>query len=264
MHFGIDIPENPKTIQEKLIWLQFYDKANYLKPICADKLKVRDYAKEKLGFDVCVPLLKVYDSPDDIRFEELPDEFVLKTNHAYNQVIVCADKTKLDENEVRNKVKGWLSRPFGINTRETHYLYIERKCYAEKLMRIPGQNDLVDYKFLCFNGEPRLMQLIQDRHGPEKRLQHYDMNLNFVNVGRKDFISRPELKSKDVLPKNFELMKEYAKKLAEPFKFVRVDFYEIGNEVYLGEMTFTPGAFRYQFRNQDDAIKMGNMLDLRG
>ncbi len=262
MRYGIEIPENPKTIQEKLIWLQFYDPMNYLKPICADKLKIREYAKKKIGKDVCVPLIKAYGSPEEIRFSELPDRFVLKTNHSNSQVLVVRDKSKADEAAARAKLKDWLSRPFGVRTCEPHYMYIERKCYAEKLMTMPGQNDLVDYKFLCFNGEPKFMQLIQDRHGPEKRLQYYDMNMKFVDLCRNDFKNNPGLKSKDVLPKKFGLMKEYAKKLAAPFRFVRVDFYEIGEEVYLGEMTFVPGAATFTYRNPATAIELGNMIKL--
>ena len=262
MRFGVEIKDNPRTIQEKMVWLQFYDTANWLKPICADKLRLREYALEKLGVDICIPVLKVYSSPNDINPNELPDKFMLKTNHASGQYIVCSDKKKFNFEDAKKKMKIWLSRPYGVSTCEPHYLYIERKCYAEKLMTMPGQNDLVDYKFLCFNGEPKFMQLIQDRHGPERRLQHYDMNLNFVDVGRKDFKCRPDLKSKDVLPKKFGLMKEYAKKLAAPFKFVRVDFYEIGEEVYLGEMTFVPAAAHFTYKNPETETKMGDLIKL--
>ena len=262
MRLGIEVKENPKTIQEKLIWLQFYDKANWLKPICADKLKVREYVKEKIGKDICVPLLNVYDSLNDIKLEELPDQFVLKTNHASAQYIICKNKKAFNIEEARKKLKIWLSKPYGISTCEPHYFYIERKCFAEKLLKTSGQNDIVDYKFLCFNGKPKLMQLIQDRHGPERRLQHYDMNKKFVNVHRADFKCRPELKHKDILPVNFDLMKEYAEKLAAPFKFVRVDFYEVNGVVYLGEMTFVPAAARFSFTEPKFALEMGSWLKL--
>ena len=106
------------------------------------------------------------------------------------------------------------------------------------------------------------MQLIQDRHSPERRLQHYDMNKKYVELCRTDFKSRPELKSKDILPTKFELMKEYAEKLAAPFKFVRVDFYEVAGKVYLGEMTFTPGAMLFKYKNPNTSIELGNMLKL--
>ena len=136
------------------------------------------------------------------------------------------------------------------------------KTLAEKLLSIPEQNDMVDYKFMCFNGKPMFMQLIQDRHGPGKRLQYYDMNMKFMDVERSDFKCRQDLKSKDILPTQFNLMKEYAEKLSEPFRFVRVDFYEVGDTVYLGEMTFTPAANRFTFKNPRMSVEFGNMLRL--
>ena len=262
MRFGIEIPENPKTIQEKLIWLQFYDPMNYLKPICADKLKIREYAKEKIGKDVCVPLIKAYGSPDEIRFSELPDRFVLKTNHSNGQVMVVRDKSKADEAAAKAKIKDWLSRPFGVRTCEPHYMYIERKCYAEKFISNPDGRCPTDYKFFCFNGKAGLLQAECEKGTPNERFQYYDMNLKLTDVSRKDHPSKPELAARDVLPKKFGLMKEYAEKLAAPFRFVRVDFYEIGEEVYLGEMTFVPGAARLFFKNPATAIELGNMIKL--
>jgi len=253
---------NPKTLTDKMIWLELYDPSNHLKPICADKIGVREYAKEKLGKDICVPLIKVYESPEEFSLSELPSKFVLKSSNSYNQNLICTDKNNLNETDVRTKMKNWGSVVHGINTCEPHYLYIQRRYFAEKFISTKGQKDLVDYKFLCFNGQPKYMQLIQDRHGPNKRLQYYDMNMKFVDICRNDFKNRPDMKSNDVLPKCFDLMKEYATKLAAPFKFVRVDFYEVGNKVYLGEMTFTPGTCFIKYKNPNTDRMLGDMLKL--
>lgn len=262
MRFGREIKDNPRTFQEKLIWLQFYDKMNWLKPICSDKIKVREYVKEKIGSDICVPLLKVYDSPDDINLNELPDKFILKTNHASGQFIRCRDKSKFNLQEAKSKLKTWLSRPYGVSTCEPHYLYIDRKCYAETLLENTNGNNVDDYKLYCFNGKPRMVQMECDKGTPNARFQYYDMNLKFMNICRTDHKSRKDLVKKDILPKNLNIMKEYAEKLAAPFKFVRVDFYEVNGTVYFGEMTFVPGAANFSFTNPNISLELGKWLNL--
>ena len=264
MQIGTIISENPKTISEKLKWLTIYDDKNYLKPLCADKIKVHDYVKSKLGTDICVPIIKIYDSPNDIRLDELPDKFVLKTNNGYAQNTVCTDKSKLNQSELINKYKKYLSYKckHGVRQFEPHYWYIEPKCFVEQYLHNDESTELIDYKFLCFNGNPKYMQLIQDRHHEGQRLQYYDMNKKFVNICHPDFINRPDKVKYDVLPKEFDLMKDYAKKLSSEFRFVRVDFYEVNNKVYLGEMTFTPNANSYVYKDPNEAIRMGNLLDL--
>ena len=257
--------DNPKTLNDKLVWLSLYDDMNYLKPICADKIKVRDYAKEKIGKDICVPLLKVYDSPNDIVLSELPNKFVLKTNNGYNQNLICTDKSKLNENEVRKTFATYLRNPHGIKSCELHYLFIKRKCFAEKLLERDDKQPIsqTDYKFFCFNGEPKLMHMVLDYHTPKQRMHHYDMNGKFrPDIDRNGFNVRLDLQKQDRLPKNFDLMKEYARKLAAPFRFVRVDFYEVNGKVYLGEMTFTPAAFGMKFKNPNTDRMLGDMLKL--
>lgn len=255
MRYGIDIPDNPRTIQEKLIWLQFYDSANYLKPMCADKLRLHEYCADKLGEDICVPLLAVFDKPEDFNPEILPDKFAVKSNHSNNQVILCRDKTKLKRDEVVATMKRWLSKPFGIATCEPHYMYIERKCYAEELL-LPGNTDksVVDYRLWMFNGSLGLISVNAGfGHGPITRFNSDFVLVREWNEPNCINFTRPDY---------FNTMKEYARKLAEPFKFVRVDFYEAGGRPYLGEMTFVPGAARFSYRNPRTAIMLGDMLRL--
>lgn len=263
MRYGIDIPDHPRTIQEKLIWLQFYDPMNYLKPICADKLRVREYAKEKLGKDICVPVLKVYDRPEDFNLEELPNRFAIKSNHSNNQVILCKDKSKLNRNDVVITMKNWLSKPFGVATCEPHYMYIQRKCYVEELLDSGTNGLLTDYKFFCFNGEPKLMHMVLDYHTPRQRMHYYDMNGKFrSDINRNGYNVRLDFQKNDKLPVNFDLMKEYARKLATPFKFVRVDFFEANGRAYLGEMTFVPGAAKLSYKDPKTSLILGDMIKL--
>ena len=254
--FNID---NPKTWCEKMQWLQLYDDIQ-LRADCADKIKVHDYSIKKIGKDICVPIIKIYDSPNNIKFNELPDRFVLKCNHGYAFNIICRDKSELDKNECRNKLQKWLNTPFGVYSVEPDYLKIKRKCYAEQFIENPGQLEVTDYKFVCFNGEPTYCQVLNERHTQEFHLNYYDMDFNFVDICRKDVKNNPN--KLDTKPEHFDQMKEYAKKLSEDFKFVRVDFYEVDGVVYLGEMTFTPatGFIRWTDPNIDrmfgDKIKL--------
>ena len=250
--------ENPQTIQDKLTWLNIYDTDN-MKCFCADKIKVHEYCKEKLGKDICIPIIKVYNNPQEINFDELPDKFVAKCNHGSGMNIIVKDKNKEDKNEIINKLNTWLGRDFTFqNGFEAHYHDIERKCFVETFMD-DGNTTLYDYKFWCFNGEPRFYT-INDGYGHSKWMYFYDMNQNRLPYMRTDFMG----KSPSIVrqPSKYNEMVEYAKKLSEPFKFVRVDFYEIDGVVYLGELTFTPGANYFRYKNHDDETKIGDMLKI--
>ncbi len=249
---------NPKTIQDKLTWLNIYD-TDPMKSFCADKIKVHEYCKEKLGKDICIPIIKVYDKPQNINFDELPDKFVAKCNHGSGMNIIVKDKKTANKKEIIDKLNTWLGRDFTFqNGFEAHYHDIKRKCFVETFMD-DGNTSLYDYKFWCFNGEPKFYT-INDGFGHSKWMYFYDMNQNKLPLKRTDYCGEASKEVKQ--PSKFGEMVEYAKKLSEPFKFVRVDFYEINGTVYLGELTFTPGVNYFRYVNQDDEIKVGNMLKL--
>ena len=255
-NFDID---NPKTWCEKMQWLQLYDDIE-LRAKCADKLLLHEYAKEKLGLDICVPVIKIYETPNDLNLNELPNKFVLKCNHGYAFNIICRDKLELNQDECIQKLTQWLNTPFGEKTIEPHYLKIKRKCYAETYLKNNNQLELTDYKFLCFNGNPTYCQILNDRHTQEFHLNYYDMDFNFVDISRCDVKNNPN--KIDDKPTQFELMKEYAKKLSNDFKFVRVDFYEVDNKVYLGELTFTPGTGFIKWTDPKVDKMFGDMITL--
>lgn len=250
---------SPQTIQDKLAWLNIYE-TNPLKVRCADKVLVHDYVKEVLGEDICIPILKVYDNTKQINWDELPNRFVLKCNHGSGMNMIITDKSNLDKGAAISKLNKWMADDFSMrNGFEAHYHDIQRKVFAEQYMN-DGHKDLIDYKFLCFNGEPTYVQVIGGRNEKSRHLNYYDMNFNFADISRIDFPNNKNIH--DEKPKNFQVMKEYAKKLACNFNFVRVDFYEIDGRVYLGELTFTPGAFFFKYVNPADNLKMGNLLTL--
>jgi hypothetical protein len=260
LHFGLNINfDNPKTIQDKLAWLNFYDE-DPLKVKCADKLLVREYCKDVLGVDLCVPVIAVYNNIDDIDWNSLPDRFVMKCNHGSGMNIIVKDKSKLNIDDAKKKLNNWMNMDFSmLNGFESHYHDIVRKIFVEKYMEVNGDVPY-DYKFSCFNGEPKFVQVFGERYNSGKHMNYYDMDFNYINMARTDFKNRPDIKHKK--PDKFELMKEYARKLSEHFKYVRVDFYEIDNQIYLGELTFTPGACIFRYVNKEDEIKVGNMLRL--
>lgn len=246
---------NPSTIQEKIQWLKIFD-STFLKTKCADKIKIHDYCKEKLGIDICIPILKIYNNVDDITFDDLPEQFVIKCNHGSGMNIIVKNKSLLDIKSTKKKLSTWMNTDFAFqNGFEMHYHNIERKIFIEEYKSDEAQKEsLYDYKFWCFNGEPKIYTINNGvGHGDiiYYNMIHDEMNLYGVK-------SHNEYK----IPKNFDLMASYAKKLSKDFKFVRVDFYEINNILYLGELTFTPGSGIFRYKNSSDEKFIGDMLDL--
>lgn len=252
--------DNPKTIQDKINWMKLYD-STPLKTKCADKILVHDYCKEKLGVDLCIPILKIYDKVEDIKWNELPDRFVIKCNHGSGMNIIVKDKSKLNIPEAETKLRRFMKDDFAFHVGyEMHYHDIPHKIFVEEYKDDENQkNSLYDYKFWCFNGEPKFMT-ISDGFG-HGNMNFYNMNFTKSSLSRSDFRGfRNEINK----PKNFDLMVEYSKKLSEDFKFVRVDFYEVSGKLYLGELTFTPGAGFFKYKNPEDNKRLGDMLDLYG
>lgn len=250
--------ENPVLFTDKLEWLKLHD-STMLKAYCADKIMVRNYVKRKLGNDLMIPILNVYDDFDDIDFSKLPKDYVIKTNHGSHTNIIVRDG-KINIDHARRCFANWMSKDWSWYGYELHYVPIKRKIFIEQFQSGQG-TDLTDYKFLCFNGEPKYVQVISDRSNTKKRLNYYDMNWQFQkNISRLDFMNNPNML--DEKPKTFELMKEYAKKLSEDFKFVRVDFYEIDGKLYVGELTFIPAAAYIIWSNPNIDKMFGDMLKL--
>lgn len=250
--------DNPKTIQDKIQWLKLND-STALKTRCADKILVHDYCKEKIGKDICIPILKIYDTPS-VNIWNLPDQFVLKCNHGSGMNIIIPNKKEMDFKVVGEKLSKWMRTDFAFqNQFEYHYHNIPRKIFAEKFMFDEKQkSSLYDYKFWCFNGTPKFFTINEGHgHGP---FIHYNLDGSRSSIERLD---HPVPTGLDYdKPKNFDLMVEYAKILSKDFKFVRVDFYEIDGIVYLGELTFTPGSGTFRYKNPNDDLRIGNMLKL--
>lgn len=229
--------ERPKYFNEKIQWLKVYD-STPLKTRLSDKYLVRDWVQEKIGEDYLIPLLGSYDKFDDIDFESLPEQFVIKCNHGSNYNIIVKNKTVLNITEAKSKVESWLKTNFAYHYGlELQYRDIKPRIIIEKFMD-DGTGDLRDYKFTCFKGNPEFIWVDGDRHSIHKR-NLYDLNWNqlpfMVNPNFSTFPS-PEK------PKCLNQMVEIASILSKDFSYVRVDLYLINDSIYFGEMTFTSGS----------------------
>lgn len=244
---------NPSTIQDKLAWLNIYE-TNPLKTKCADKVLLHDYCQETLGKDICVPILHVYNNIHEIMWDELPNQFVIKCNHGSGMNIIVKDKSQLNINTAQLQLDKWMVDDFTFrNGFEAHYHDIKHKILVEEFID-DGHNSLFDYKFWCFNGVPKLYT-INDGNG------HGDIMYYKIN-GEEWNLYQVPVHEEYRQPKCFDQMTELATTLSQPFKFVRVDFYEVEDRVYLGEMTFTPGAFLFKYKKHEDNIEVGNFLKI--
>lgn len=233
---------NPKRFNEKIQWIKLYYRRNIMTQL-ADKYAVREWIKDTIGEEYLIPLLGVYDSFDEIDFDKLPNEFVLKCNHDCDSVIVVKDKSSLDVDAAREKLSSCLSRNYYYFAQEWVYKNIPPKIVIEKLLKDNTTDKIKDYKFFCFNGEPRIIYvslndvIIDGKYA----IDYYDINFDKLPITH-----RTHPNSNVTLSKPFCLNKmvELASALSKEFPFVRVDFYEVNRKIYFGEMTFYPtGGF---------------------
>ena len=242
-NYKVDV-DNPVLFQDKLHWLKIYD-ISPLKCDCADKLKVRKFAKIKTGEDLGVPLYGVWDDPAKINFDELPDKFVLKCNHGCGMNILVKDKKKLNMFSVYARLYKWMNKDYGNAVLEKHYSGIERRIFAEAWIEDGDKSEPADYKFFCFNGVPKFMKITNFRHSKKnKHLNFYDMDFNLIE-GWGETKELPDPTQLDPKPLNWEKMKDYAAKLSEDFKFVRVDFYESNGKLYFNELNLRASSIAF-------------------
>ena len=250
---------NLKTFQEKLNYLMIHESPEYKTDI-ADKIKVHEYSKKVLGKDICPPILKIYDNADEINLDELPDKFALKCNHGSSMNIFCVDKSKFNLEKAKSQLNDWVNTNYGLNNREFQYIFIKKKIFAAPYL---GDN-IIDYEIYCFNGKPkfvRVRQLLnQIRHISLHNYYDFDWKLMELETGLPNYKRDPNKKIEK--PKNLNLMIEYSKKLTKDFVFVRVDFYELNNTVYLSEITFSPSNTLMKLGNEEQRLNLGSLLDI--
>jgi hypothetical protein len=235
--------DHPQTFSEKLQWLKLYDRRPEY-TMLVDKYRVREYVEKRTDKKYLIPLIGVWNSPDEMDFTILPDKFVLKCNHNSGcGMCICKDKQKLDIDKVKKELKKGLSENYFLWDREWPYKDVARKIIAEQYMADESGMELKDYKFYCFQGRPLYCQVISDRSSKET-IDFFDMEWNHQEFTGLAAPNQPFLNSsiKIMKPRRFEEMKSIAARLSKDIPFVRVDLYEINARVYFGEMTFYPAG----------------------
>lgn len=247
---------NPKTYNEKLQWLKLYDRnPEYTKMV--DKYEVRKYIAEKIGEEYLIPLLGVWDSVDEIDFDSLPNEFVLKCTHDSGGIVICKDKLNLNIEEARKKLNKCLKSKFYYKTREWPYKNVKPRVIAEKYMIDESGTELKDYKLFCFDGKPELMFVATGRPH-DTRFDFFDMDFNhlpFVN-------GHPYADREIIRPSGLDEMAKLARILSDGLTHVRIDFYDINGKVYFGEITFFHHSGIVPFEPEEWDYKLGDKIKL--
>ena len=251
--------KNPKTYNEKLQWLKLYDR----KPIyttMVDKNMAKKFIADKVGVDYIIPTLGVYDKFDDISFGDLPEKFVIKCTHDSGSFVICKDKSKLDIKAAKQKITNSLKNDYYWRGREWPYKNVERRIIVEQFMSEVdafGEDCLTDYKFFCFNGEPKVFYIGRDK-ARNPSTDFFDMDFNHLELTTKD----PNAKITPEKPVCFDEMVMVAKKLSEGIPHLRVDFYQVNGKLYCGEMTFFHNGGMSKFNPPEWDYKLGEWIDL--
>ena len=248
---------NPKSYNEKLNWLKINDRKEHYQ-IMVDKYEAKKYVADKIGEQYVIPTLGVWDKFEDINFNELPNQFVLKCTHDSGGLVVCKDKSKLDLKKAKEKIEKSLANNYYLWTREWSYKGVKPRIIAEKYMEDQETGELRDYKFFCFNGEPKLMFVASERGLKNTKFDFYDMQFHHMNIVQ----HYPNSEYSIEKPEHFEKMVMLAEKLSAGFPHVRVDFYEANGQVYFGEMTFYHFGAIVPFETEEWDKKIGDWLVL--
>lgn len=252
----------PKTFNEKLQWLKLYDrKPEYTTMV--DKYAVKEYVSEKIGEKHIIPTLGAWDAFDDIDFSLLPDQFVLKCTHDSGGLVICRDKNKLDIDVAKKKINKALKNNYFWAGREWPYKNVKPRIIAEKYLEESGAESaeiagLTDYKFYCFNGIPKYLYVSKglEDHSTAK-ISFLTLDWQFAPFKRLDFAGFDSLPPK---PTKLDEMIQIARKLADGKKFLRVDLYQVDNEIYFSELTFTPCGGLMPCDPKEWDRKLGDML----
>lgn len=248
--------KNPQTFNEKIQWLKLHDyPTNQLVIDGADKYKVRAYVEKKGLGNILVPLIGHWDKPEDIEWDKLPDKFVLKCNHGCAYNILCNDKNTFDKEDAIKKMRKWMKEDFGAFNIETHYSKIKPHITCEEFLG----DCIIDYKFFCFNGEPKYIYVSSDLiHDRQAEIGFFYLD------GTKMPLIRDDYAPMDIeeLPPFFDQMKETARVLCQDFPFVRVDFFLANDTYYFAELTFTPSGGMMPFNPDKYDLEWGKLIDL--
>lgn len=255
---------NPKTFNEKIQWLKLYNRRPEY-TMMVDKYAVKEYVSGLIGEEYIIPTLGVWEKPEDIDFDVLPNKFVLKTTHGGGStgVIICKDKYSFDRADAIEKLKRSMKQDIYKYQKEWPYKNVHRRIIAEQYIDpVPGKKDLPDYKLFCFNGEVKALFVATDRQkeGEDVKFDFFDAEFNHLpfKQGHENAQVMPHK------PRNFEMMKCAAAKLSKDIPLARVDFYEVADRVLFGEITFFHFSGTVPFEPDKWDRVLGDMLTLPG
>lgn len=252
--------DNPQTFNEKLQWLKLHDRKD-IYTIMVDKYEAKKYVAEHIGEEYIIPTLGVWDSFDDIDFDSLPNQFVLKCTHDSGGLVVCRDKSTFDKNTARKKINRSMKSNFFWFGREWPYKNVKPRIIAEKYMEDTRSSDLKDYKFFCFGGMAKCYKVDFDRF-KEHHANYFDANGKLLPFGER--ICPPLVDRKLDTPKNMEEMRQLAEKLSSEVPFLRADFYDVDGKNYFGELTFFPASGFGQFTSDEWDQRLGKWIPIGG
>lgn len=258
MGYKLDL-ENPQTFNEKIQWLKLYDrKSEYT--LMVDKYAVKKYVANKIGEKYVIPTFGLWDRPEDIEYDLLPDQFVLKVTHDSGGLVICRDKSQLNIKAVSQKLSRSLKRNYYFMHREWPYKNVPRKILAEKYLKDESSKHLIDYKFYCFEGEPKFLYISEGLENHKTaRISFVDMKWKQADFGRSDYKPFDKIPEK---PDKFDEMCLIAKTLSSGKKFLRVDLYQVNGQIYFGELTFSPCAGYMPFQPFSADRDLGKLIVL--
>lgn len=253
--------KNPITFNEKLQWLKLYNR-NPLYKIMVDKYDVKEYVANLIGNKYIIKTFAVWDEFDDINFNLLPNQFVLKCTHDSGSIIICHDKNKFDIQKAKIKLTKSLKSDYYYKGREWPYKGIKRRIIAEELLIDESGNELRDYKILCFNGMPKLIEFHMGRYNNQHSQEFYDINWNKTTISQCRI--KNDKNNDDIAPRPSTLneMLQLSSVLSKDIPHVRIDWYSVYGKLYFGEITFFDASGFEPFDNPNDDVMIGSWIDL--
>lgn len=249
--------KNPQTFNEKLNWLKLYNRDS-MQIKLVDKYEVKKYITDTIGSEHVIPTLGIYNSFDEIDFDALPDQFVLKCTHDSGSTVICCDKASFDKESAKNKLTKKLSTNLFWHGREWPYKIVKPRIIAEKYITFDGEVP-EDYKFFCFDGEVKCFKVDFDRF-KDHHANYYTPQGELMKFG--EAVCPPDFERDIKLPKKRDEMIELTKRLSAGHPFLRVDFYEVGDTIYFGELTFYPASGFGPFTPEEWDFKLGEWIKL--
>ncbi len=249
--------DNPQTFNEKLQWLKLHDrKPEYSQMV--DKYEAKKYVAGIIGEEYIIPTLGIWERAEDIDFDSLPAQFVLKCTHDSGGIIICKDKSKLDLQAAKAKLAKYLKRQYFTQNREWAYKNVKPRIIAEQYMEDESGSDLMDYKIFCFDGKAKIIQVDYDRFTNHTR-NLYSTNWEYIEATI-CYPTNPEHQIPK--PEKLDEMLALAEKLSKGIPHLRIDFYYINNKIYFGELTFYHGSGMERFVPEEFGKTMGEYLKL--